>query len=252
MADQLKTYKAELHLHTVLSPCASVEMIPPLIIRTAQEKQINLIAITDHNSSANIQAVMQAAQGRNIVVLPGMELQTREEIHSLCLFDTLDQVEELQKVVSKSLPDIQNRAETFGEQFIVDASGDFIRRENHMLLTSASLSLKAAWKIVNQLGGLLIPAHVNRTVFGLLPVLGFVPQDIELEVLEISRQITPIQARQHYPQLENYPLIQNGDAHQLEEILGITSFTLKSAHINEIRLAIKGLQGRSFKITPKS
>lgn len=252
MADQLKTYKAELHLHTVLSPCASVEMIPPLIIQTAQEKQINLIAVTDHNSTANIQAVMQAAQGSNIIVLPGMELQTREEIHSLCLFDTLDQTEEFQKFVSRSLPDIQNKADTFGEQFIVDASGDFIRREDRMLLTSTSLSLKAAWEIVNKLGGLLIPAHVNRTVFGLLPVLGFVPEDIALEVLEISRQITLLQARQQYPQLEKYPLIQNGDAHQLEDILGITTFTLQSPQINEIRLAIKGLQGRSFEIIQKS
>jgi hypothetical protein len=241
VADQLKTFKAELHLHTVLSPCASVEMIPPLIIQTAQAKQIDLIAVTDHNSTANIQAVMRAAQGSRIIVLPGMELQTKEEIHSLCLFDTLDQIEEFQKFVSRSLPNIENKPDAFGEQFIVDPSGDFIRREDRLLLTSTSFSLKAAWELVNQLGGLLIPAHVNRTVFGLLPVLGFVPEDIALEVLEISRQITPLQARQQYPQLEKYP-------HQLEEILGVTTFTLHSPQISEIRLAINGLQGRSFEI----
>jgi PHP family Zn ribbon phosphoesterase len=227
-------------------------MIPPLIVQTAQEKKIDLIAVTDHNSTGNIKAVMQAAQGSNIVVLPGMELQTREEIHSLCLFDTLEQTEEFQEIVSRSLPDIQNRADTFGEQFIVDASGDFISREEKMLLTSTSLSLKTAWEIVNRLGGLLIPAHVNRTVFGLLPVLGLVPEDISLEALEISRQITPLQARQQYPQLNKYPLIQNGDAHQLEDILGATTYTLLSPTINEIRLAFKGLQGRSFEIMQKS
>jgi PHP family Zn ribbon phosphoesterase len=248
VADQLIQFKAELHLHTVLSPCAAVEMIPPLIIQTAQEKQINLIAVTDHNSTDNIKAVMEAAQGSNIVVLPGMELQTREEIHSLCLFDTLEQTMEFQEVVSRSLPDIQNRADTFGEQFIVDSSGDFIQREERMLLTSTSLPLKTAWDIVNRLGGLLIPAHVNRTVFGLLPVLGFVPEDILLEALEISRQIAPSQARQQYPQLNKYPLIQNGDAHQLEDILGVTTYTLLSPNISEIRMALKGLQGRSFEI----
>jgi 3',5'-nucleoside bisphosphate phosphatase len=252
VADPLRQYKAELHLHTVLSPCAAVEMIPPLIIQTAQERLINLIAVTDHNSTGNIKAVMQAAQSSDIVVLPGMELQTREEIHSLCLFDTLEQIEQFQEVVSKSLPDIQNRADTFGEQFIVDASGDFIRREERMLLTSSSLSLKTAWETVNRLGGLLIPAHVNRTVFGLLPVLGFVPEDISLEALEISRQITPSQARQQYPQLKKYPLIQNGDAHQLEDILGVTTYTLVSPNIGEIRMALKGFQGRSFEIKPIS
>jgi PHP family Zn ribbon phosphoesterase len=248
VADQLRRYKAELHLHTVLSPCASVEMIPPLIIQTAQEKKIDLIAVTDHNSTGNIKAVMQAAQGSHIAVLPGMELQTREEIHSLCLFDTFEQAEEFQEIVSRSLPDIQNHPGTFGEQFIVDSSGDFIRHEERMLLTSTSLSLKTAWEIVNRLGGLLIPAHVNRTVFGLLPVLGFVPQDIALEALEISRQITPSQARQKYPQLNKYPLIQNGDAHQLEDILGVTNYTLLVPTITEIRLAFKGLHGRSFEI----
>ena len=251
MADQLKQYKAELHLHTVLSPCASVEMIPPLIIQTARDRQINLIAVTDHNSTGNIKAVMEAAEGSNIVVLPGMELQTREEIHSLCLFDNLEQTAEFQEIVSRSLPGIQNRANTFGEQFIVDASGDFIRREERMLLTSSSLSLKSAWEHVNRLGGLLIPSHVNRTVFGLLPVLGFVPEDISLEALEISRQISPSHARQQYPQLKRYPLIQNGDAHQLEDILGVTTYTLLLPTISEIRLALKGLQGRSFEIFQK-
>jgi PHP family Zn ribbon phosphoesterase len=242
----LKTYRAELHLHTVLSPCAAVEMIPPLIIQTAQDKKINLLAVTDHNSTANVQAVMQAAEGTGITILPGMELQTKEEIHSICLFDNLEQAAEFQKIVSNSLPNISNNAALFGEQFIVDASGDFIRREERLLLTSSSLSLKSAWEIVNHIGGLLIPAHVNRSIFGLLPVLGFVPQDIQLDALEITRHLTPTQARQQYPQLEQYALIQNGDAHQLEEILGRISFNLRSPEIQEIRLALKNQEGQSF------
>jgi 3',5'-nucleoside bisphosphate phosphatase len=244
----LKTYKAELHLHTVLSPCATVEMIPPLIIQKALERQINLLAITDHNSTYNIESVMYAAKGTGIIVLSGMELQTREEIHSLCLFDSLEQVMKLQKVVAKSLPDILNKAEFFGEQFVVDASGDFIRREERMLLASSSLSLKEAWEMVNELGGLLIPSHVERIVFGLLPVLGFVPQDIQLEVLEISKNISVERARQQYPQLQNYPLIQNGDAHQLDDILGLTTFLIESPSIKEIRLALQNHDGRSFSL----
>ncbi|MFN2305259.1 MAG: PHP domain-containing protein, partial [Anaerolineales bacterium] len=91
----MKTFLAELHVHTVLSPCAGVEMIPPLIVQTALENGINLIAITDHNASENVDAVMKAAQGLDLTVLPGMELQTEEEVHSLCLFDTLDQLAQL-------------------------------------------------------------------------------------------------------------------------------------------------------------
>ena len=60
---RLKTFRAELHVHTVLSPCAETEMIPPLIVQQAVDQGINLIAITDHNATANIAAVQKAAQG---------------------------------------------------------------------------------------------------------------------------------------------------------------------------------------------
>ena len=221
-------------------------MIPPLIIQAALEKQINLIAITDHNSTHNIAAVMEAAQGTGIVVLPGMELQTKEEIHSICLFDTLDQITAFQKLVFSALPNLINDVNIFGEQFVVDASGDFLRREERMLLASSSYSLTEAWHKVDELGGILIPAHIDRTIFGLLPVLGFVPQDIAIEALEISKRISAKDALKQYPQLKNYPLIQNGDAHQLEELLGLTTFQLEVPTIREIRKALKKEDGRSF------
>lgn len=221
-------------------------MIPPLIIQAALEKQINLIAITDHNSTHNIAAVMEAAQGTGIVVLPGMELQTKEEIHSICLFDTLDQITAFQKLVFSALPNLINDVNIFGEQFVVDASGDFLRREERMLLASSSYSLTEAWHKVDELGGILIPAHIDRTIFGLLPVLGFVPQDIAIEALEISKRISAKDALKQYPQLKNYPLIQNGDAHQLEEMLGLTTFQLEVPTIREIRKALKKEDGRSF------
>lgn len=242
----MNTFKAELHIHTVLSPCAAVEMLPPLIIQTALEKKVNLIAITDHNCSHNVSAVVDAAKGTGIVVLPGMELQTKEEIHSICLFDTLEQATAFQKLVFSSLPNLTNNVELFGEQFVVDANGDFLRREERMLLASSSYSLTEAWHVVDELGGILIPAHIDRTVFGLMPVLGFVPQDIPLEALEISKRISAKNAQQKYPQLENYSLIQNGDAHQLDEILGLTSFKMEKPSIFEIRKALRREDGRSF------
>lgn len=242
----MNTYKAELHIHTVLSPCAAVEMIPPLIIETALEKGINLIAITDHNSTHNCAAVMESAKNSKITVLPGMELQTKEEIHSICLFDTLEQATAFHTLVSSSLPNLMNNTEVFGEQFVVDASGDFVCREERMLLVSSTFSLTQAWQMVIELGGILIPAHIDRTIFGLLPVLGFVPQDIPFEALEISKRVSADEAWRQYPQLINYPLIQNGDAHQLEDILGFTTFQMEKACIFEIRKALKYENGRSF------
>lgn len=231
-------FKTDLHVHTVLSPCAEVEMIPPLIVEYALEMGITLIAITDHNASANIEAVQKAARNTPLHVLPGMELQTREEVHSLCLFDTLEQIYLLQNLVSKTLPAIKNDTDHFGEQFVVDETGDFIRREEQLLLVSTSLSLNDAWKAVNELGGLFIPAHVNRKAFGLLESLGIVPTDIQIEALEISKHVTPVEAVKQFPQIKGYPLIQNGDVHRLDEFKGSMTLFIEEPCIAEIRKAI--------------
>src|SRR5512135_126338 len=186
----VKTYIAELHSHTVLSPCAEVEMIPPLIVQAAIEKGINLLAVTDHNASANVCAVQKAAQDTGLIVLPGMEVQTREEVHVVCLFDTLEQLAAWQVQVNQHLPPLENDIEHFGEQFVVDETGEFVRRETRLLLTSADLSLEEAIAAVNSLEGMAIPAHIDRKANGLLEILGFVPANAPIEALEISRHIS--------------------------------------------------------------
>ncbi len=223
-------------------------MIPPLIVQDALNRGIELIAITDHNASANVAAVQKAAEGTGLAVLPGMELQTREEVHCLCLFDSLDQLEGFTGWVQARLPDLKNRPETFGEQFVVDETGDFLRREEQMLLASANCSLDEAFRQVSELGGLMIPAHINRTHAGLIAVLGFVPEDIPFEALEISRHLTPDEAVRRYPQTARYPLIQSGDVHRLDEYLGVTQLEIERACVAEIRMAFSGKNGRKCTI----
>jgi PHP family Zn ribbon phosphoesterase len=244
----VKTYVAELHIHTVVSPCAAVEMIPPLIVEEARTRGIDLIAITDHNTTANVEAVQKAAANAGLAVLPGMELQTNEEVHMLCLFDTLDQAALWQSLVDANMPSLENNIEYFGEQFVVDETGEFIRREHRLLLTSADLTLKEAVTAVNKLGGLAIPAHVNRQAFSLIANLGFVPSDVPFDALEISRHLNPIEACQKYPQLKNYPLIQNGDVHYLSDFLGANHCQLAAPTVSELKMALWNEAGRSLKI----
>ncbi len=239
-------YRADLHVHTVLSPCAGVEMIPPVIVEKALECGINLIAITDHNSVENAGAVIQAARGRNLMVLPGMELQTREEVHILCLFDTLEQSALWQATVNQHYPPLENDPEHIGEQYIVDPTGDFLRHEKRMLIASTDLTLEEAVARVNALGGLVIPAHIDRRAYGLIPVLGLVPP--LFDALELSAHITPIEARIRYPQIGDIPLIQNGDVHHPDDFLGATIFEMEAPTVREIRQALKGENRRSFSI----
>lgn len=248
---KFQKFRAELHVHTVLSPCAEVEMIPPLIIQESIERGINILAITDHNATANIEAVIKAAKGSDVKILPGMELHTKEEVHVLCLFEDIAQAAALQDIVNTALPPILNNPDYFGEQFVVDETGDFIRREVALLLTAVDITLKQAVEIVAGLGGLLIPAHVNRKAFGLIPTLGFIPEELSgCSVMEISRHLKFDNAKKEFPQLHGKDLIQSGDVHRLNEFLGVNNFSMMEPTISELKLAFAHTAGRSFEIFP--
>lgn len=248
----MKTFRADLHVHTVLSPCAEMEMIPPLIVQEALERGIDLIAITDHNASANVGAVQKAAEGTSLTVLPGMEVQSREDVHLLTLFESIETLQTWQMEVDGALPDRENNSGLFGEQFVVDETGEFIRSEPRLLLTSTHFSIDEIFDRVNALGGLIIPAHVERMIYGLLPTLGLISESWSVSALEISRHTTPENAAESFPLLSNYPLIQNGDVHRLNEFLGTTVFNFDAPTLFEIKLAFKNLNGRIVYIQPKS
>jgi len=227
-------------------------MIPPLIVRAALEKNIQIIAITDHNSSENVSAVIKAAENENLTVLPGMELQTAEEVHVLCLFDTIEQLEELQRIVDHALPNIKNNPEFFGEQFVVDQTGEFIRRKEQLLITSTDLSFEKAFAAVKDLDGLFIPAHVNRQAFGLIYHLGFVPPELPIEALEISRHISVEEAIRDFPQIEGYPIILSGDVHYLDDFLGAVQLFIEEPSILEIKSALSGKNGRYYQVISRN
>ena len=234
----MKSLKADLHIHTVLSPCATLEMLPPYIVERASKTNIQLIAITDHNSSANVPAVIKAAAGRNLIVLPGMELTTAEEIHVVCLFDTYAQLVELQKIVDKNLPNIPNNPDFFGIQLIVDSEGNYVDTENRLLSNATRLSIGEAQRLVYHLGGIFIPAHVTREENGLLPRLGGIPPELNLSVLEISG-ISKSEAIKRYPFLKDYHLIPSTDAHDLDSITGILSLQMEEISVSSLLHALQ-------------
>lgn len=235
-------------MHTVLSPCAEVEMIPPLIVERAEQLALGIIAITDHNSSENVAAVIEAARGHELTVLPGMEVQTREEVHLLCLFQTVDQVLSWQDEVYAHLPPLRNNDEVFGPQFVVDSDGEFVRYNERLLLTSVSLSVDEVAAAVKARNGLCIASHIDRPAFSLLANLGFVPPGANLDALELSRQANLVQLKATNPSLEGYAFIASGDAHQLNEMADQTVITVQEPTIAELRMAFRGEDGRRVKV----
>ena len=226
-------------------------MIPPLIVQAALEQRINLIAITDHNASANVLAVQKAADGTGLIVLPGMEVQSHEDVHLLCLFASLPDLQIWQHEIDLALPDDLNPADHLGEQFVVDELGEFIRSEARLLLTATKFSIEEIIQQVNRLGGLVIPAHANRTAYGLFPTLGFLADGWNFPALEISRHITPAAFYKQFPSSKNHALIQSGDVHRLNEFLGTTYFEMEAPTLAEIRMALGGENGRNAHIEEK-
>jgi predicted metal-dependent phosphoesterase TrpH len=244
----LNSLLADLHLHTVLSPCAEVEMTPPLIVRRACQLGLGLIAVTDHNASLNAAAVMEAARTTGLAVLPGMELQTREEVHMLCLFDSLDCCQQWHEEVWARLPHLENREQVFGPQFVVDARGDWIRTEPRLLATSADVSLETAVARVHQLGGIAIPSHIDRPAFSLLANLGFVPAELKADALEVTARFRPDPTSPWWGRMKGWPLVVNGDAHRLEDMQTRTRLVVEEAVVSELLLAFRGEKGRQVEV----
>jgi len=245
----LKEFSADLHIHTVLSPCAEVEMIPPLIIQRAQELGLNILGATDHNSSRNAGALMKAGEEAGIVVFPGMELQTREEVHLLCLFESLEKALIWQETVYRSLPPLYNDEDHLGAQYVVDETGDYLETESRLLIVSAEITLEDAIRGVHALEGVAIPSHIDRPSFSLLANLGFLPPQFEADALEVSRHFNPAQGLLQYPELKKWPLVSNGDAHELNQIRNRLKLKMDSPTLGEFKKAISGQEGRSFYIS---
>ncbi len=241
----MRFFLADLHIHTVLSACAEIEMMPEFILERAQQLGLGLIAITDHNSAENVTVMLAAAQGTGVTVLPGMEVQTREEVHLLCLFDTLDQVTRWQEEVYAHLPPLKNKEDVFGVQVVLNVERGLNYNER-LLLTSTSFSVEEVVQRVRNLNGLCIPAHVDRPAYSIIANLGFIPPDLGLTGVEISHLVSLKEARTRFPELERYSLVASSDAHRLKDMTVRTTFKMVEATIEELSLALAGEGGRAL------
>ena len=208
-----KEAAVDLHIHSALSPCGDDDMTPNNIVNMALLCGLDAIAVTDHNSCDNVEAVRKAAGGR-IVVVPGMELQTREEVHLLCYFGDLSSLYAFQGRLNGCYDGVPNTPSIFGDQWIMNELDEIVGEKEQSLLTSLSFSLDDAVRLVRRYGGVPVPAHINRPSYSIISQLGFLPPSLHLTLLEFS---------QHFPiSFSDYPdchFIFSSDAHALGEIL---------------------------------
>ncbi len=209
----------DLHIHSALSPCADNDMTPNNIVNMSILKGLDVIAITDHNSCANVQAVVNCAKNTSLLVIPGIEIETAEEIHVICLFSDTRGAAEMQKLVYSKLPKIKNKEEIFGEQLIFDEKDGLICKENRLLLTATDITINEVFDIVNnELNGIAIPAHIDRQANSIISSFGTIPQDIDVKCVEISNKDTESTINSDYIKLQCTKRIYSSDAHYLWNI----------------------------------
>ena len=243
---QLLPYKIDLHLHSALSPCAEKEMTPPKIIHAARAKGLKMIAITDHNTAENAGATSEAAKGSGIFVIPGMEVQTREEVHLICLFPSVSACLSWQETVYQCLPKQDNRPEVFGSQQVLDQHGQIIRELPQMLLVSTSMPIETVVAEVANLGGICIPAHIDRPSYSLMAALGFVPQGLPVSTMELSKHTSSDEAGILFPSLSGYTFVSSSDAHCLTDLGANPSiiYCEEPPNFEELKKALAKISGR--------
>ena len=240
----LRSFKADLHTHTCLSPCTELDMSPQGILNAAAGKEIDILGICDHNSTENSLAIIKAAKNMNITILPGMEVTSQEEVHVLALFDEIAHALKLQKCVYENLPG-ENDEETFGMQVIVNEKEEVLGFSERLLIGATTIPLDKVIQLIHSFEGMAIAAHIDREAFSIMGQLGFIPDNLELDALEISPRITLAEARKKY--IYDIPITCSSDAHYPDDIgKGFTSFLLEAGTVSEIKKALKNEDGRKL------
>lgn len=204
----------DFHIHSALSPCGDNDMTPNNLINMSIIKGLDAVALTDHNACENVRAAAAVA-GDKIIFIPGMEVETSEEVHIVTLFPTADAAEEMQRILVGSSPFIPNRPEIFGNQYIMDENDEICGEIERMLVTASGLDIYTVVAAAKDLGGIAYPAHIDRESYSVLSNLGFIPPDLNISAVEITEKSRAALEGEYS---NRYNIITSSDAHYLWDI----------------------------------
>ncbi|SMO74965.1 hypothetical protein SAMN06265379_106150 [Saccharicrinis carchari] len=241
----MKNYRVDLHIHTVLSPCANLQMSPDVIVERALEQQLDIIGIADHNSTKQCEVIRQMGHEVGLTVLCGAEINTKEEVHCLTFFEDSNQLNQFQQYLDTHLPRIKNKPELFGDQVWVDKDNNILGEELRLLIVGLDASIDEVNRKVAELGGLFIPAHVDKPRNSISSQLGFLPGNLTVSGVELSANANMEAFKNKHPWIKKYSLITNSDAHIPEQIgSSYTIMQLQESSFNEVKMALKNETGR--------
>ena len=241
----LSPFKADLHIHTVLSPCGDLEMSPTAIVDRALQRGLDMIAISDHNTTRQVKVAQRVGKQKGLFVLGGVEVTSQEETHCLCYFETDEQLDEFQTFLDAHLPPIPNDEDRFGYQLIVDENDEIVGEEPYHLLNATDVDIDGIYDEVHRIGGLFVPAHINKGTTSLMSQLGFVPPDLKADGLEINFRITKDEILKKFAYLKRFNFITDSDAHFIDNVGDVYNLIyMEHRSFAEFAMALRGEEGR--------
>ena len=238
-------FRADLHIHTCLSPCSELSMTPARIVERAASLGINIIAICDHNTAEQVEVTGSLAKKKGIKVMAGLEINSSEEVHILSLFGKLKDALDMQSVVYENLQPGENNEDVFGMQVLVNGDDEVLGFNKRLLIGATGLSVNRIVELIHSFNGLAIASHIDREGFGIIGQLGFIPEGADFDALEISYRTSKAKALELFGLYTHIPWITSSDAHSLEDIgRKTTGFVMEHATFEELCMAISGIGGR--------
>ena len=214
----MNRYYYDFHIHSCLSPCADNDMTPNNIAGMGALAGLNIMALTDHNSSRNCPAFFAAAKRNGIIPIAGMELTTAEDIHVVCLFETLEDALRFNDEVDRQRIRFANRTDIFGDQLLVDENDEVIGTEDDLLPNATQIPIENVPELVDSYRGVSFPAHIDRDANGIVATLGVFPEDSGFFLAELHDSSKGEEYRTRFPVLRGMRLLTGSDAHYLWDI----------------------------------
>ncbi len=222
-------------------------MTPREIVQISLERGLDIIAVTDHNSAENAGATRRAAEGTGLNVLSGMEITSSEEVHILALFESPDQAGLMQDIVYENLPSRENDERLYGQQVIANEHDEVMGFNERLLISATNLTARRILELIASFDGISVASHVDKEAFSVLSQLGFIPEDLRFDAIELSPRMSRKKAEATFDALKSFPWVSFSDAHYVQDIgRRTTTFSVKEPTFQEIRQALAGSDGRSL------
>jgi 3',5'-nucleoside bisphosphate phosphatase len=233
----MRSFRADLHIHTVLSPCGSLDMSPAVIVTAAVQKGLDMIAVSDHNSTLHCELIVTIGREAGLSVLRAAEVTSAEDVHSLVILPDNDARAAFQEWLEGHSTHVRHDPRLFGDQVVLDREENIVAEIEYFLPAALDASLDEVEREAHRLGALFIPAHIDRPSFSITSQLGFIPEDLYIDAVEVVGRAPDLL----------YPVIRNSDAHMPEHIgRRYTTYLLKEATFEELAKALRGEEGRKI------